>query len=197
MDDNKDKLMSHEYDGIQEFDNNLPPWWLYGFYLTIMIGIIYMFYYHVAEIGPSSQMEYQNEEYAAFLKHGNSAASSAEMEYTLMTDQANLDAGKAIYASTRNACFTCHGNEAQGLVGPNLTDEYWLNGGDIKSIATSIKEGNIQKGMQPYGMGNAVRLSDEELLQVTSYLISLQGSNPPNPKPVDETRAKKFEGSYK
>ena len=139
-------------------------------------------------------MKYNSEEFAAM--QAGVQLEKKEASYVLLTAESDIEAGRAIYMGVRNACFTCHGNELQGLVGPNLTDEYWLNGGDVKSIVNSIVVGNIQKGMQPYGMGKAVRLNDEELLQVTSFIISKLGSNPPNPKPVDMTRAKKFEGQY-
>ncbi|MDA0335820.1 MAG: c-type cytochrome [bacterium] len=99
----------------------------------------------------------------------------------------DLAAGKAIYQSQRNLCYTCHRNDLGGQVGPNLTDNYWLHGCTVAEIMSNIKSGFQQKGMLPYGSGKS--LTEEQLQQVASYLISQQGSNPAKPKAADSTRA--------
>jgi cytochrome c oxidase cbb3-type subunit 3 len=109
---------------------------------------------------------------------------------TPLTDAASLDAGKIIFNGATNTCFTCHRNDLGGMVGPNLTDEYWIHGGDLKAIMTSIKTGFPDKGMQPFGTN--ARLSDRQVLQVASFILSMKGSNPPNPKLIDPAREVKF-----
>jgi len=191
----KDKLMDHEYDGIQEFDNNLPGWWKYGFYFTILVGIIYLFVYHIFQSAPLQGEEYKTEMQASydqtkvlpsFIDAGAAAADEAEANFVLLTDQESIKAGSDIFHSTRNLCYTCHGPEGQGLVGPNLTDGKWIHGCDPKLLARNITTGFPIKGMQPYGSGQ--RLTSTQLHQVIAYLVSIRGTNPPNPKPIDPTR---------
>lgn len=193
-----DRLLEHDADGIQEFDNSLPKWWLYGFYVTIVLSVIYMFYYHVYG-GPDWNFlwytqrgmvsEYNAEVDAAKAMYKSTAfdASTASP----LTDQAILDKGKAIFEGTTNACFTCHRNDMGGQVGPNLTDEFWLHGGAYKDIINSVITGYPEKGMLPYG--TAAKLNNDELIAVTSYIWSKRGSNPPEPKPIDAERDKKFD----
>jgi cytochrome c oxidase cbb3-type subunit 3 len=181
----KDELLDHDADGIQEFDNNLPKWWLYGFYLTIVFAIAYMMYYHVSQDGQVSKTEYENEIAEASLLTAN-LPKSASKTLIALTDKASLDAGKVIFEGTNNLCSTCHKEDMGGLVGPNLTDEYWIHGCSIQEIAQSITTGFPEKGMLPYGSNN--KLTDEQLLQVASYVISKKGSNPPDAKPIEPDR---------
>jgi cytochrome c oxidase cbb3-type subunit III len=101
-----------------------------------------------------------------------------------------LDAGRTLFNGPANTCFTCHRNDLGGIVGPNLTDEFWMHGGDLKAIMNSIRTGYPDKGMQPFGTG--ARLSNRQVLQVASFILSMKGSNPANPKPIDPTREVKF-----
>ena len=178
----KDELLDHDADGIQEFDNNLPKWWLYGFYLTIVFAIAYMMYYHVSQDGQVSKTEYENEIAEASLLTANLPKSTSKTLIAL-TDKASLDAGKVIFEGTNNLCFTCHKEDMGGLVGPNLTDEYWIHGCSIQEITKSITTGFPEKGMLPFGSNN--KLTDEQLLQVASYVLSKKGSNPPDAKPIE------------
>ncbi|MCB0279119.1 MAG: c-type cytochrome [Calditrichaeota bacterium] len=203
MNENDDKLLDHEYDGIRELDNSLPNWWLNGFYFTIFFGIGYLLLYHVFGWAPDQKTEYRNEMVSAFAKYNPSEYRAKitgtemarvpknEFKFTVLTDQASIDAGRKIFLKPQQLCFTCHGQNGEGLVGPNLTDEYWLKGCDIDSIVKSIRTGAPEKGMLPYGSGQ--KLSDQELQQLASFIISLQGSNPANAKAPDLTRAVKCE----
>src|SRR6218665_1428572 len=128
-------LLDHEYDGIRELDNNLPPWWKYGFYLTILVSVIYMIHYHVTKTAPLQKEEYTNSikkaeaEIAEFMK--NSASNVDESTVKMLTDPSELASGKDLFVAI---CPTCHGRSGEGGVGPNLTDEYWLHGGGGKDI---------------------------------------------------------------
>lgn len=175
----KDVLLDHNYDGIQELDNSLPPWWKYGFYLTIVIGIIYLYRYHVSHDAPSSQ-----EEYAAEMQKGEEAkaaylAKSAnnvdENNVIVLNEAADLSAGKEVFIKN---CAPCHLADGGGTVGPNLTDDYWLHGGGIKDIFKSIKYGWQDKGMKSWKDD----MSPRQIQQVSSFIKSLKGTHPATPK---------------
>ena len=203
MSENEENLLDHEYDGIRELDNSLPNWWLNGFYFSIFFGIGYLLIYHVFEWAPDQKTEYRNEMVSAFAKYNPSEYRAkitgseiakipkTEFTFTVLTDNASIQAGKKIYMKPQQLCFTCHGQNAEGLVGPDLTDKYWIKGCDIKSIVESIKVGAPDKGMLPYGSGQ--KLSDQELQQLASYIISLQGTKPANAKAPDLNREKTCE----
>ena len=147
----KDLLLDHDYDGIQELDNSLPPWWKYGFYLTIIVACIYFYRYHVSHDGPSPREEYAEEmrqgeedKAAYLLLSGNNID---ENTVTMLTDAGELAAGKETFIKN---CAPCHLADGGGLVGPNLTDEYWLHGGSIKDIFKTIKYGWQDKGMKSW-----------------------------------------------
>jgi cytochrome c oxidase cbb3-type subunit 3 len=190
----KEPLLDHDADGIREYDNSLPRWWLYGFYFTIIMSVIYLFYYHVYG-GPdwnflwygekSQEAEYDAEVATAKALMPASPKGSA-MKIVLLTDQASLDKGKKIFNSTNNLCFTCHRSDLGGQIGPNLTDQYWMHGCTLEEIVKNITSGFPEKGMLPFGSGN--KLSDRELLEVASYVISNRGTNPPDPKPIEVKR---------
>lgn len=190
----EENLLDHEADGIRELDNNLPRWWLYGFYVTIVMSVVYMFYYHVYSgpdwnflwYGPrSSQAEYAAQVQEAEIMMANAPKSKKE-PLVLLTDAESLAKGAEIFNGTNNLCYTCHREDLGGQVGPNLTDEYSIHGCSLDEIAKSIVSGFPEKGMLPYGSGN--KLSDRELMQVASYIISKRGTNPPEPKPIEEGR---------
>ena len=177
MKKNIDELTSHNYDGIQEYDNDLPKWWVYLFYLTILYSVGYVAYY---EFGPGkSPHEILSEDMNALnaLKE-QVAASSASSSHDLtefLNDAQKIEKGKKLYSSY---CAACHGAQGQGVVGPNLTDKYWLHGGQPSEIRTSISEGIPEKGMIAWKS----TLPSEDLDALTIYIISLKGSQPPNPK---------------
>ncbi len=167
-------VLDHEYDGIHELDNSLPPWWKWGFVMTIVFAFAYMWYYHMAD-GPNQIDEYVaavakgEQEKAAYLeKAGNSVD---ENTVTLIADAGQLADAKVLY---NNTCAACHREDGGGAVGPNLTDEYWLHGGSLKDVFKSVKYGWKDKGM-PEWQHN---MSASQLAGITSYIITLRGKNP-------------------
>jgi cytochrome c oxidase cbb3-type subunit 3 len=177
----EDILMHHEYDGIRELDNVLPPWWLWLFYGTIIWSVVYIFNVHISGTWLHQADEYEQEmaqaraEVEAYL--AKSAAAVDENTVVAMTDATALAAGKNTY---QTYCKACHGENGEGnAVGPNLTDTYWLHGGSIKHVFTTIKYGVQEKGMQSWKKD----LKPVEMQQVASYILSLQGTNPANAKP--------------
>ena len=173
----RDILLDHNYDGIRELDNNLPPWWKYSFYLSIVFAISYFSYYHVFG-GPSSHDEYdlavreakqQQEEYNRL------NAGKVDENALKMADAVGIDEGKAIFATN---CAPCHGPGGGGVVGPNLTDDYWLHGGNLTDIYKTIKNGWPAKGMKSW----AQDLSPVQIKNVASYIKTLHGTNPANAK---------------
>lgn len=176
----QDILMHHEYDGIRELDNVLPPWWLWLFYGTIIWSVVYIFNVHISGTWLHQEDEYEQEmaqakaDVEAYL--AKAAAGVDENTVTVMTDAGALAAGKDTYLTY---CKACHGENGEGnAVGPNLTDAYWLHGGGIRNVFTTIKYGVVEKGMQSWKKD----LKPTEMQQVASYILSLQGSNPANAK---------------
>jgi len=173
-----DMLLDHNYDGIKELDNALPPWWKYGFYITILVAVFYLLKFEVWHTGMNPIEEYNAEmttaknETEAYLA---SAKENVDENTVTDLDAAGNAAGKAIFAKT---CVPCHLAEGQGLVGPNLTDDYWIHGGSIKDIFKIIKYGFPDKGMQSW----QTTYSPVQMQQLASYIRSLKGTNPPNPK---------------
>jgi cytochrome c oxidase cbb3-type subunit 3 len=175
-------LLDHDYDGIQELDNDLPPWWKYGFYATIIAAFAYVAYFHVFG-GNSQKEEYQIEMAKAELAVEEYKKNAPDLvdanSVVLLTEEADLNVGKQIFLEK---CFVCHRADAGGAIGPNLTDEYWIFAGDISTIFNTISEGGRPgKGMISWKQD----LKPLERAQVGSYILSLQGSNPPNPKAPD------------
>lgn len=173
----KTEVMDHEYDGIYEFDNDLPPWWKYGFVFTIIFAVSYVTYYHVAKKGQLQGAEYAAEmrQAALFIPAGTDDPNQLTT-YQPLTAAADISSGKSIFATN---CAPCHGTNAEGKVGPNLTDEFWLHGGEINHVYKTIKFGVNGKGMVAW----KGKLSGKQMLQVASYALSLQGSKPANAKP--------------
>jgi cytochrome c oxidase cbb3-type subunit 3 len=169
-------LLHHDYDGIRELDNSLPPWWKWGFYFTIGFAVIYLFVYWFASDW-SSTGEYQEEMAEAEIIKQEYLARVAnlvnEENVTVLTAQADLNTGKGIYTTN---CALCHGQMGEGVAGPNLTDQYWIHGGSINDVFSTIKYGVEAKGMRAWQDA----LKPQEMQQVASYIMSLQGTNPPN-----------------
>ncbi|MFC6999923.1 c-type cytochrome [Rufibacter roseus] len=177
-------MEDHSYDGIHELDNDLPPWWKYSFYATIVFSVVYLLNYHVMG-GQLQEQEYEAEMQAAAVlsaSHGGGNANE-KTDFKPLTDVAQLEAGKATYIQN---CAACHGQNAEGVVGPNLTDEYWLHGGDVNDIYKVVKFGVTSKGMVAW----QGKLSKEQMLEVSSYILSLQGTNPANAKEPQGEKAK-------
>ena len=172
-------LLDHDFDGIRELDSRIPPWYSFLFYGTIVWGIIYMMVFHVFGNGQVSSNEYNQEmQQAAFERQLliKSGTFINEATVTQLTDPAALSEGKEIF---QKDCVTCHGQNAQGVVGPNLTDDYWINGGGIKNIFRTITNGVPAKGMISW----QTQLDPKKIQTVASYVMSLHGTNPPNAKP--------------
>jgi len=171
--------LGHDYDGIRELDNRLPPWWLYGFYLCIFIAAIYLYRYHVAHSAPLSKeelvisMKEAEVEKAEYLKHA--ANSVDETNVKLLTSADDLDAGKKIFTTI---CAACHRADGGGNVGPNLTDDFWLHGGNIKDVFKTIKYGYPEKGMKSWKDD----YTPGQIAQIASYVKSIHGTNPASPK---------------
>ncbi len=171
-------VLSHNYDGIRELDNVLPPWWSYLFYVTIVFSIVYMLNYHVINVWPLSDSEYQEEVKLADEQIQILVGSGAlinENTVTELTDPASISVGAEIF---KKNCVSCHGINGQGNIGPNLTDEYWINGGGVKNVYKTISNGVLAKGMLSWKS----QLKGKEMQQVASYVLSLKGSNPANAK---------------
>jgi cytochrome c oxidase cbb3-type subunit 3 len=174
-----DVLLDHDYDGIKELDNALPPWWKWGFYITVVLAVIYMFRFHVFNTGPTPEDEYNHEMKiaAAQLEKVIKSSKDAFNENTVTLADANgIAAGKKIFSGT---CMPCHGTSGEGnAVGPNLTDKYWLHGGSLGNVFKTITNGVPDKGMQAWGK----TYSPADIRNLSSFILSLQGTNPANGK---------------
>jgi cytochrome c oxidase cbb3-type subunit 3 len=167
-------IEDHEYDEIKELDNPPPGWIMAVFYLTIGISILYGAYYFWLRVGDKQEAEYAKSVEKARLKYQKEQPAG---ELTLLTDAASLTAGKDVYTAMN--CATCHGAKAEGnVIGPNLTDNYWLHGCKFEEVFNLIKNGFPTKGMTAF----KAQLPDEKIRQVTSYVISLKGSDPAGAK---------------
>lgn len=179
----QDILLHHAYDGIQELDNVLPPWWVWLFYGTIAWSVVYLVGAHVVDAWPDQGTEYKNEmaqagadiaSYMATLRN-----TVDENTVTATTDPGVLASGRSLFAQN---CTPCHGADAAGSensVGPNLTDAYWLHGGGVNNIFRTIKYGVPEKGMMSW----KAQLKPPEIAALASYILSLQGTGPATQKP--------------
>ena len=170
-------IEDHEYDGIKELDNVLPPWWKYGFYITILVGVFYYIQVFTNEEQYSQEQEYLAEvEQAEKELEAYKAANPDAFKVTLLTDAASLEAGTAVFEKT---CVACHMAAGGGGIGPNLTDDKWILGGGIDNVVNTLNNGG-RPGKGMISWKNV--LSNEETQQVASYVISLNGTTPANPK---------------
>lgn len=172
-------ILDHNYDGIRELDNKLPPWWVYMFYITIIFGIVYMARFHIFG-GYDQQLEYEREIAAAreaveaYKKTATDLVDVNTVE--ILTGDTDIRAGETIFVSN---CAVCHKDDGGGGIGPNLTDDYWILGGGIKNVFNSISEGGRPgKGMISW----KTNLKPNEMAQVASYVLSLHGHTPADPK---------------
>jgi cytochrome c oxidase cbb3-type subunit 3 len=168
-------ILDHNYDGIKELDNTLPPWWVYMFYATIVFAIVYLIRFHVLD-GDTQIMEYDKavaEAQADLQKYKSTAPDLITAEsVVLLTDAKDLKRGKAVFKLN---CASCHLADGGGSIGPNLTDEFWILGGGVKNVFTTISNGGRDgKGMISWSK----TLKAEDIAKVSSYVISLQGTTP-------------------
>jgi cytochrome c oxidase cbb3-type subunit 3 len=185
-----DKLLDHNYDGIQELDNPLPDWWVSLFYLSMIFAAVYLVYFYgfAKPAGVRAENQVQQMLHPEQTKkvvggtfsvagQNTEAVTEAPAEPVFNHDEDTLASGKKIFDTK---CVTCHGPHAGGLVGPNLTDKYWIHGkGSEKDIYAVVTNGVPDKGMIAWN----TMMSDEDIRNVVVYVRSLQGSNPADPKP--------------
>ncbi|NNC70649.1 MAG: c-type cytochrome [Flavobacteriaceae bacterium] len=172
----KNILLDHDYDGIKELDNSLPPWWLYSFYISIVFAALYLGYYHILG-GDTQEDEYNKQMEVARIEVENyKRANPVVLDKSKMSDEDNLAEGKKIFVTN---CAACHAFDGGGGIGPNLTDAYWILGGSAEDIYKTIADGGRDgKGMIAWKNS----LNAEKMQQVTSFVLSLQGTTPENPK---------------
>jgi len=175
----KEIELEHDYDGIKELDNDLPPWWVYLFYATVIFGVIYIGKYHL--FGGDNQIQELEKDMMIAQKEIEEYKKTAPDLLTadkvvLLTDAGDISAGKAIFDAN---CVACHRADGGGGIGPNLTDEYWILGGDVKEIFNTIMEGGRDgKGMVAWKQ----QIKPSDIQKVASYILSLQGKNPADGK---------------
>lgn len=173
-------LMDHEADGIRELDNKLPRWWVYLFYGTIVFAVVYLLYYHVLGAGDLMAAQYDKE-----MKVGNELKARAMKKFE--DEIARLEPSKeaVVLAGGKQTflrlCAPCHRPDGGGLVGPNLTDDYWIHGGKFSDNVNTIWNGVPEKGMITWKN----YLKPSEVYEVASYIYTLRGTHPPNPKPPE------------
>jgi cytochrome c oxidase cbb3-type subunit III len=176
-------MMDHEYDGIRELDNNLPPWWKWGFYVSIVFAVVYLLHYHVFKTGDLQAQEYEKSiakadaEVKAYLE--KAALNVDENSVVLLTDAEALSKGKDIYIKN---CAVCHGQAGEGVVGPNLSDKFWLYGGGISDVFKTVKYG-AERGMQAW----ADKLNPVEMQQVSSFILNLDYTEGKEPEGTEYT----------
>ncbi|WP_306643667.1 cbb3-type cytochrome c oxidase N-terminal domain-containing protein [Sanyastnella coralliicola] len=177
--DEKDILLNHNYDGIRELDNNLPPWWKWGFYVSIVFGVFYLIHFHVTKTGALPQeelaiaIEEGEAEVEAYLARMATNVDETSVSYVLADDR--IAQGKAVFNKN---CVTCHREDLGGKNGPNLADAYWLHGGSIKDVFKTIKYGIPTKGMKSW----KADLTPVQIQNVATYILSMQGTNPADAK---------------
>ena len=181
VDEEHEVMLDHDYDGIKELDNNLPPWWKWLFYVTIIFSAVYMLHYHVLDTGELQEQEYVTEmqeaarQKAEFLRTNEVIDAST---VTLLTGDGDIALGKEIYAKN---CVACHLADGGGSVGPNLTDDFWIHGGSVKDVFVVVTEGVPAKGMISWKN----QLTPKQIQQVSSFVLSLQGTTPATPKKAE------------
>jgi cytochrome c oxidase cbb3-type subunit 3 len=179
---NEPKLLDHEADGIKELDNLLPRWWVWLFYLTTIFAVAYLLYFHVLRVGDLQAAEYTKEFQAG---EALKAVAIAKFESSVDTlqpsrDPAVLAQGKIIFATY---CAPCHRADGGGIVGPNLCDDFWLHGSNYVDNVKTVINGVPAKGMLTWrGV-----LKPDQIQAVGSYVYTLRGTNPKNPKPPENT----------
>ena len=177
----EDQLLESSYDGIQEYDNSMPGWLRAIFYLSIVFAFVYCGYYLLGSgIGSKEAFELSMKEHEKIIAKAEASNKSEAKDDTvslasLVQDKAKQKAGSEVFTQK---CASCHGNLGEGLIGPNLTDKYWIHGGKVEDIKKTIEVGVLDKGMLAWkGV-----LTDDEIVSVTAFITSISGTNPKNAK---------------
>ncbi len=182
MESEEEIILDHDYDGIKELDNNLPPWWVYLFYASIVFGVVYLARFHVFnDYNQITEYEQEVAEAKIAIEEYKKTAKGLVDANTVevLTEASDLKAGEKIYTTS---CVACHMADGGGGIGPNLTDEYWILGGGIKNIFNTISEGGRDgKGMVAWKQ----ILKPLERAQVASYILTMQGTTPASPKDAE------------
>ena len=181
-------LLDHSYDGIQEYDNPLPRWWVWIFWATIVFSVVYYFDRTGRIAGNGRIREYEAELAAAAARWPapSGPVDAATLE-ALIGNRERIAAGAQVFTTY---CVACHGADGGGMIGPNLADEYWVHGGTITDINRTISEGVLEKGMPPWSKV----LPPDQLTAVTVYVYSLFGTNPAQPKAPEGTKVERGAG---
>lgn len=176
----EDRLLDHNYDGIQEYDNPMPRWWLWIFWITIVWAALYWFNVPGFGVGKGRIADYDASVAAAnAARPPEPAAGPGADQLVLMSqDTATVAAGKAIFAKN---CAVCHGPDGGGVIGPNLTDAAWIHGGTPEAIYTTVHDGVLAKGMPAWGL----TMQPDELSAVVAYVLTLKGTTPASPKAAE------------
>ena len=179
IEEEQEIILDHNYDGIKELDNSLPPWWVYMFYITIVFAVVYLIRFEIMG-GDTPEMEYEKAVAQARMEVNKYKANSPDVfnidDLKLLTDASDLKRGKAVFNLN---CASCHLADGGGSIGPNLTDEYWILGGGIKNVFNTVYNGGRNgKGMIAWNK----TLKAEDIAKVSSYVISLQGTTPAKAK---------------
>ena len=179
IEEEQEIILDHNYDGIKELDNSLPPWWVYMFYITIVFAVVYLIRFEIMG-GDTPEMEYEKSVAQARMEVNKYKANSPDVfnidDLKLLTDASDLKRGKAVFNLN---CASCHLADGGGSIGPNLTDEYWILGGGIKNVFNTVYNGGRNgKGMIAWNK----TLKAEDIAKVSSYVISLQGTTPAKAK---------------
>jgi len=171
--------LGHDFDGIRELNNPTPPWWRYSFYCSILFGVVYVWVYHISRSAPLQLEELAiaeakaTEAQQAYLAHA--ANNIDEKTVKLLTAADDIAGGQKLFTAN---CTACHGAAGQGMVGPNLTDDYWLHGGQVNQVFSTIKYGVPEKGMKSWKDD----FSPKQIAQLASFIKTLHGTNPPGAK---------------
>jgi cytochrome c oxidase cbb3-type subunit 3 len=175
-----DKVL-HELDGIREYDNPMPGWLMAIWWGSLIFSVAYLIFYALSFGEGTMEAEYRGQTQVAL----DQVQAHFDANPLVPPSPADLLAGAADPAVTgvgatrfAKSCASCHGEKAQGLIGPNLTDDRWLHGGSVEQVFQSVAKGWPAKGMPPWGRA----MKPDELAAVVSFVRSLQGSNPPNPR---------------
>ena len=191
LEEEKDMVIkNHEYDGIEELNNPIPVWFNALFYSSVVFAVVYLLIYQVFGWGLNQDQEYEREMAKAEIEKQEFLAQSANSfdENTIEVDETGTLAanGKALFTTN---CAACHGANGEGTIGPNLTDRFWLHGGEIKDIFKTVKYGVPEKGMVPWEQ----TLTPAQIAEVSNFILTLRDTKPANPKGAEGVEVTAYE----